>query len=135
MDAADIETLDQTIDRTIDDVRDQRRREPRQRGGARPASGWTFLTNHAHVLLAIARTPDLRIREIAGLVGVTERTAMQIVVDLERDGYVRRERHGRRNHYTVDEGLHLRHPLEGHHRISHLLDALGHRPSRSVQGD
>jgi len=131
MDAADTETLDQTLD----ELRDQRRREPRPRSDVRPASSWTFLTNHAHVLLAIARTPDLRIREIAGLVGVTERTAMQIVVDLERGGYVRRERRGRRNHYTVDEGLHLRHPLEDHHQISHLLDALGHRPSRTVEVD
>lgn len=89
---------------------------------------WTFLTNHAHVLLAIARAPDLRLREIADLVGVTERTAAQIVDDLERDGYLRRERRGRRNHYTVDEGLNLRHPLEEHHQISQLLQALEHRP-------
>lgn len=131
MNAADTETLTQSSDELSYGLRS----EPRQRGGARPASTWTFLTNHAHVLLAIARTPDLRIREIAGLVGVTERTAMQIVVDLERGGYVRRERRGRRNHYTVDEGLHLRHPLEDHHQISHLLDALGHRPNRPVQAD
>jgi DNA-binding MarR family transcriptional regulator len=89
---------------------------------------WTFLTNHAHVLLAVAKAPDLRLREIADLVGVTERTAMQIVVDLELDGYLRRERRGRRNHYTVAEHLHLRHPLEEHHEISQLLHALEHRP-------
>jgi DNA-binding MarR family transcriptional regulator len=89
---------------------------------------WTFLTNHAHVLLAIAATPDLRLREIADLVGITERTAMQIVVDLEEDGYLRRERRGRRNHYTVEPRLHLRHRLEEHHEVSDLLDALRHRP-------
>lgn len=89
---------------------------------------WTFLTNHAHVLLAIARTPDLRLRDIADLVGVTERTALQIVDDLERDGYLRRERRGRRNHYSVDHELHLRHPLEEHHQISQLLGALQHEP-------
>ncbi len=100
------------------------------RTGADEPSGrsWTFLTNHAHVLLAIARTPDLRLRDIADLVGVTERTALQIVDDLERDGYLRRERRGRRNHYAVDDELHLRHPLEEHHQISQLLGALQHQP-------
>ena len=93
----------------------------------RSSRSWTFLTNHAHVLLAIARTPDLRLREIADLVGITERTAMQIVVDLEEDGYVHRERRGRRNHYTVDTAMRLRHPLEDHHQISDLLDAVTHR--------
>jgi DNA-binding IclR family transcriptional regulator len=89
---------------------------------------WTFLTNHAHVLLAVASAPDLRLREIAELVGITERTAMQIVVDLERGGYLHRERRGRRNHYAIDDRLHLRHPLEEHHEVSSLLRALEHRP-------
>lgn len=93
---------------------------------------WTFLTNHAHVLLAIARTPDLRLRDIADLVGVTERTALQIVDDLERDGYLRRERRGRRNHYSIDEQLNLRHPLEEHHQISQLLGALRHEPHQNA---
>lgn len=97
--------------------------DPRQSGRT-----WTFLTNHAHVLLTIASAPDLRLRDIADLVGVTERTTAQIIDDLERDGYIRRERRGRRNHYTVDEGLHLRHPLEDHHQVSQLLQALEHRP-------
>jgi DNA-binding MarR family transcriptional regulator len=88
---------------------------------------WTFLTNHAHVLLAIARTPDLRMRDIAELVGVTERTAMQIIGDLEADGYITRIREGRRNRYVIDPGHHLRHPLEEHHHIDDLLEALAHR--------
>ncbi|MEM9747630.1 MAG: helix-turn-helix domain-containing protein [Actinomycetota bacterium] len=96
------------------------------------ARQWTFLTNHAHVLLAIARTPDLRLRDIADLVGITERTAMQIVVDLEDGGYIRRERQGRRNRYTVEAGLHLRHPLEDHHQVSELLTALEHREPDAV---
>lgn len=93
----------------------------------RAPRSWTFLTNHAHVLLALASTPDLRLRDIADLVGVTERTALQIVDDLEHDGYVRRERKGRRNHYVIEDDQPLRHPLEDHHRISRLLDALEHR--------
>lgn len=88
---------------------------------------WTFLTNHAHVLLAIARTPDLRLRDIAELVGVTERTATQIVADLEADGYITRIREGRRNRYVIDPRHHLRHPLEEHHQIDELLEALAHR--------
>ena len=93
-----------------------------------PTRSWTFLTNHAHVLLAIAATPDLRLRDIADLVGVTERTTSQIIDDLERDGYLRRERHGRRNRYVVEVNAPLRHPLEEHHQISRLLDALEHEP-------
>jgi DeoR/GlpR family transcriptional regulator of sugar metabolism len=89
---------------------------------------WTFLTNHAHVLLAIAKTPDLRVRDLAQLVGVTERTAMQIIVDLEQDGYITRERKGRRNRYHVDRHNPLRHPLEDHHEIDALLGAVSHRP-------
>jgi DNA-binding MarR family transcriptional regulator len=97
-------------------------------GGDPTPRTWTFLTNHAHVLLAVANEPDLRLRDIAALVGVTERTASQIVDDLERDGYVRRERQGRRNRYFVDDRRSLRHPLEEHHRVSQLLGALEHRP-------
>lgn len=88
---------------------------------------WTFLTNHAHVLLAIARTPDLRVRDLAALVGITERTAMQIIDDLEADGYVTRERQGRRNRYHIDRHNPLRHPLEEHHEIDALLGALAHQ--------
>ena len=93
---------------------------------------WTFLTNHAHVLLAIARTPDLRLRDIAELVGITERTAMQIIADLESDGYLARERLGRRNRYRVELDHPLRHPLEQHHDIEELVRAIGHRTPELV---
>ncbi|MFN3256830.1 MAG: helix-turn-helix transcriptional regulator [Ilumatobacter sp.] len=95
---------------------------------------WTFLTNHSHVLLAIARAPDLRLREIADLVNITERTAMQIVVDLETDGYIERERRGRRNHYLINRHHPLRHPLEDHHEIAALLTALEHRSPTADTG-
>lgn len=87
---------------------------------------WTFLTNHAHVLLAIAATPDLRLKDIAERVEITERTATQIVADLEAIGCVEREKRGRRNHYTVQSQFPLRHPLEEHHQIADLIEALGH---------
>ncbi len=92
-----------------------------------PQRSWTFLTNHAHVLLAIARTPDLRVRDLAQLVGITERTTMQIIDDLEADGYITRERQGRRNRYHIDRHNPLRHPLEEHHEIDALLGALSHQ--------
>lgn len=101
--------------------------------GERERPGWTFLTNHAHVLLAISRTPDLRIRDIADLVGITERTAIQIVDDLEAGGYLTRTREGRRNRYTVDPHHRLRHPLEDHHRIDDLLGALTHREPHAAR--
>jgi len=88
---------------------------------------WTFLTNHAHILLAIAQAPNLRVRDLAELVGVTERTAMQIIDDLEEGGYITREKSGRRNRYHVDRDHPLRHPLEEHHDIDALLNAVSHQ--------
>jgi predicted transcriptional regulator len=85
---------------------------------------WTFLTNHAHVLLCIAADPTIRIREIAALVGITERAAQRIVGELESEGYITHERVGRRNHYEVHGEQPLRHPLEHHLGISALLRAL-----------
>lgn len=93
---------------------------------------WTFLTNHAHALLAIAQEPNLRVRDLAQLVGVTERTAMQIIVDLEEGGYIRREKLGRRNRYHIDKEHPLRHPLEEHHDIGALLQAVSHVASPDI---
>ncbi len=85
---------------------------------------WTFLTNHGHVLLALHRNPDLRQRDIAQLVGITEGAVQRILDDLEDGGYISRAKVGRRNHYTVDADRPLRHPLEAHHNVSDLLDSL-----------
>jgi DNA-binding MarR family transcriptional regulator len=65
-------------------------------------SSWTFLTNHAQVLLGIAQNPDIRLRDLAGRVGITERATQRIVVDLVEAGYVKRLRKGRRNHYVIN---------------------------------
>lgn len=93
--------------------------------------GWTFLTNHAHVLVCIADEPDIRGRDIAERVGITERAAQSIVGDLVADGYVTRTREGRRNHYEVNPDAPLRHPLEQDHTIGELLVTLGRlRPRR-----
>lgn len=83
--------------------------------------GWTLLTNHAHVLVAIGREPELRQREIADLVGITEGAVQRILHELEDAGYVRRERVGRRNRYHVDLRRPLRHPLERPHTVGDVL--------------
>ena len=83
---------------------------------------WTFLTNHAHVLLCIADDPDIRLRDIATRVGITERAAQKIVADLSADGYVSVTRVGRRNQYRIIPGGRFRHPLESQHEVSELLD-------------
>lgn len=93
----------------------------------RRGATWTFLTNHAHVLVCIARQPDVRLRDIAAQVGVTERAVQAIVADLCEDGYVERTRIGRRNHYTVHPELRLRHPVERGRNIGDLLDVLTDR--------
>ena len=82
---------------------------------------WTFLTNHAHVLLAIAEDHDVRLRDIADRVGVTERAVQGILTDLEEGGYIVRERVGRRNHYRVVRGGRFRHPAEASRRVDDLL--------------
>ncbi|MGY1694869.1 helix-turn-helix transcriptional regulator [Geodermatophilus saharensis] len=92
--------------------------------------GWTFLSNHGHVLVSLAVDPEARIREIAGRVGITERAVQMILADLEEAGYVVRERVGRRNHYTVVERGRFRHPLEDHVRVGDFLElVVRDRPS------
>ena len=86
--------------------------------------GWTFLTNHGHVLVCIARDPGIRGRDIAERVGITERAAQAIVSDLVAAGYVNRTRVGRRNHYEVNPEIPVRHPVEQPVRIGELLAAL-----------
>ena len=88
---------------------------------------WTFLTNHAHVLVCVARDPSIRLRDVAELVGITERAAQRIIADLVAEGYVVRMRAGRRNRYRVNTTAPLRHPLDVEHAVGDLLRALGAR--------
>ena len=97
----------------------------RAAGGVTPPDhGWTFLTNHAHVLLSIARDPEIRLRDLAAVVGITERAAHRIVVELEDGGYISRERSGRRNRYELYPDEPLRHPIERHRTVSALIALL-----------
>jgi len=82
---------------------------------------WTFLTNHGHVLICIASDPDLRLRDVAERVGITERAVQRIVTDLEEAGYIERVKEGRRNHYKIITSMPLRHPVEEHCRASDLI--------------
>ena len=79
------------------------------------------MTNHAHVLEAIAADPTIRLRDIATGLAITERTVAQIVSDLERAGYLTKTRDGRRNRYEVHEELPLRHPRHQHHTVGELI--------------
>lgn len=87
--------------------------------------GWHFLTNHARVLLCIARDPGVRLREIAATLGITERTAFGVVADLTDAGYVIKERDGRRNRYEIQHHLPLADPASEERTIGELLELLG----------
>ena len=85
---------------------------------------WRFLSNHTQVLLCIQRDPNVRHRDIAEMVGITERAAQRIVADLIESGYVESERVGRRNHYRVNADIAMRHPAQGGHDVGELLRLL-----------
>ena len=110
------------------------RRATATRSTREAAPAWTFLTNHAHVLLCIAREPEARMRDVAQLVGVTERAVQRIVAELEEAGYIERIRHGRRNRYEVRTNLPLRHPIERHERISSLIELVLGKDERNGRG-
>lgn len=85
---------------------------------------WTFLSNHGHVLVSLAKDPGARMRDVAEAVGITERAVQQIVSDLVRDGYLDKEKVGRRNRYAVVRGSHFRHDLEAGLTLGEFLDLI-----------
>ena len=105
--------------------------ETRMTTTTRLTEQWTFLTNHAHVLLCISRDPEIRLRDVAQIVGITERATQRIVADLVTDGYLSRERIGRRNRYQVHTCLPFRHPIEHKVEVGAFLSLLGngHSPN------
>jgi hypothetical protein len=88
------------------------------------ATGWTFLSNHAQVLICLAEDPRSRLSDLAARVGITRRAVQRILCDLEGAGYISRVREGRRNLYGVHMDLPLRHPLNAHRRIGEMLDLI-----------
>lgn len=94
---------------------------------------WTFVTSHTQVLLCLASDPTVRLRDVADTVGITERAAQRILGDLVEAGYVERERIGRRNHYTVNAALAMRHSSQRNFEVGQLLDLL--RLEAAGEGD
>jgi len=92
--------------------------------GKRPSAHWTFFTNHAHVLICIAQQPDIRLAEIADLVGIGERAVHRIVHELSEAGYLTATRIGRRNVYQIDLDRPLRHSVEAPHRVRSVVEPL-----------
>ncbi|HUM11115.1 MAG TPA: winged helix-turn-helix domain-containing protein [Myxococcaceae bacterium] len=88
---------------------------------------WTFLTNHAHVLVCVWEDSEARVRDIAMRVGITERAVQRILQELESEQYLVRERVGRRNRYRVRGDRPFRHPVEDHRPVSTLLQLVAHR--------
>lgn len=86
-----------------------------------PATAWTFLSNHSHVIICLAQDAEMRLRDIAIAVGITERATIRIIAELEEAGYIKRERVGRRNRYSIMADKHFRHQLESHHSIRTIL--------------
>jgi DNA-binding MarR family transcriptional regulator len=95
-----------------------------QQARSSTGSSWDFLTNHAHVLMCVAHDPGIRLRDIAAAVGITERASHRILTELVEEGYVLRERQGRRNRYEVVPKLPLRHPLVQERQVGDLLEVL-----------
>ena len=91
---------------------------------------WSFLTNHARALLFIARDHDARLRDVAAALDVTERTAYGIVADLSEEGYVVKEKDGRRNRYHIQTHLPLRDSIGRELTIGEVLDLLADAPPR-----
>ena len=98
-----------------------------------PGGSWTFLTGHGRVLVEIARNPEARIRDIAAVAGLTERTVQAIVTDLEEAGYLTRARAGRRTVYTVDQDSFFRHPAQDGHRVGPFLALLSSAETAAVE--
>ncbi|MCM0606522.1 MAG: winged helix-turn-helix transcriptional regulator [Xanthomonadaceae bacterium] len=85
---------------------------------------WTFLTNHTHVLLLLAAMPDVVLREVALKAGITERAVLRILTELEAEGFVKREKDGRKNRYTLNLSKPLRHPIEEKCSVADLINLI-----------
>lgn len=99
---------------------------------------WTFLTNHSHVLICLARDPDLRLRDLAKLVGITDRAVSTLLDELETAGYIKRTKVGRRNRYEVHVDRPMRHQVERGHQVGELIDVMGpvvDQPELGLSGD
>jgi predicted transcriptional regulator len=92
--------------------------------GTERGIGWTFLTNHAHVLICLAEDPSARLRDVALRVGITERAVQRIVSELHDEEYISIHKEGRRNSYKINQKKKLRHPIEQSVSIKDLVGIL-----------
>lgn len=97
---------------------------PKKNQKEKSAATWTFLTNHTHVLICLARDPELVLRDVAAMVGITERAVQRIIADLEEAGFLIRSKEGRKNSYKLVLSKPLRHPIEASHNVSELIRAM-----------
>ena len=88
------------------------------------SADWNFFSNYAHVLVCLAENPDARLRDVAERVGITERTALRLVTQLEQAGILSRVKEGRRNSYIIEPNERLRHPIEAHCTVGELLETI-----------
>lgn len=98
-------------------------------------AGWTFLSNHTHVLICLARDPGIRLRDIADLVGITERAVTKLLSELEAGGVITREKEGRRNVYTIHPDQHFRHPLEASTTVGDLINLVNGGEQLALTGE
>jgi len=95
---------------------------------------WTFFSNYAHVLVCLAEDPQARLRDVAGRIDITERTAVRLITQLDEAGILKRVKEGRRNSYIIDTTKNLRHPIESHCTVgAWLATILGPAKIRSVE--
>lgn len=95
---------------------------------------WTFLSSHAHVLVCLAENPQAKLRDIADRVGVTERTVMRLITQLDRAGFLKRSRRGRGNHYEIVDREPLRHPIEASCNLEMLLRTVVEAEEKDMAG-
>lgn len=115
-----------------DPARSSERTGPVELPAERPIlSRWSFLTSYAHVLVLLSQYPSIVLREVATQVGITERAVQRIIHELEHEGFIKREKVGRQNHYQVIGDKNLRHPLEEHCTVEDLLYLIGRRKALS----
>jgi DNA-binding MarR family transcriptional regulator len=104
------------------EMMDEKKLNQPEHKGEENQPNWTFLTNHAHVLVCLSKEHHDTLREVAQCVGITERAVQRIVADLESAGIITRSRDGRRNTYKVDPSAALRHDLESHKTVGDLME-------------
>ena len=92
--------------------------------GSGDGHAWTFLSNHMHVVVALSRDPELRIRDLADQIGITQRAVQRILAELIDEGVLAVKKIGRRNRYSIRRRTRLRHPLESKHTVGELIDLL-----------